>query len=159
MGQSRRSSGRIERWNSHSPRASSILLRGYILASLIILSRSDLVLAHHAAQKANAACIAGNRYRRRVCLAEINTVRTGLAALALLSATACSTHDGDGSSPPQVIADGRTVYVLNAATEQEARASAVGICRIHGGNAVLNGMVQYRRHHTLFPAAEFDCTN
>jgi len=24
---------------------------------------------------------------------------------------------------------------------------------------VFNGMIQYRRHHTVYPAAEFDCTN
>jgi hypothetical protein len=79
----------------------------------------------------------------------------GLAALA----AACAPKDGDGHSSPLTIADGRTVYVLNAATEQEAQASATSICRGRGGNAVYNGMIQYRRHRKSYPAVEFDCTN
>jgi hypothetical protein len=89
----------------------------------------------------------------------MNARKTALLGLVVLGATACTTPNGDGPSSPQTITDGRSVYVLNAASEQEARATAVSICRSRGGNAVFNGMVQYRRHHTVFPAAEFDCTN
>jgi hypothetical protein len=86
-------------------------------------------------------------------------LKLALLELAVLGATACATSDGDGRSGPRTITEGRSVYVLNAATEQEARASAVSICRSRGGTAVFNGMIQYRRHHTVYPAAEFDCTN
>ena len=89
----------------------------------------------------------------------MNALKNALLGLAVLGATACASNNGDGHPSPQTVTEGRSVYVLNAATEQEARASAVGICRGRGGNAVFNGMVQYRRHHTIFPAAEFDCTN
>jgi hypothetical protein len=81
-----------------------------------------------------------------------------LLGLAVLAA-ACAPKDGDGHSGPQTIAEGRAVYVLNAATEQEAQASATSICRGRGGNAVYNGIIQYRRHRTIYPAVEFDCTN
>jgi hypothetical protein len=89
----------------------------------------------------------------------MNALKNALLGLAVLGAAACATKDGDGRSGPQAITEGRAVYVLNVATEQEARASAVSVCRARGGSAVFNGMVQYRRHHTIFPAAEFDCTN
>jgi hypothetical protein len=88
-----------------------------------------------------------------------------LLGLVVLVAAACSTNDGPGRSGPEVVTEGRTIYVLNVATEQEGRASAVSTCRAQGGNAVFNGMVQYHRHedappyHTPpFLAARFGCT-
>jgi hypothetical protein len=89
----------------------------------------------------------------------MNALKMALVALAALGGAACTTLDGDGHPGPKAITEGHSVYVLNAATEQEARASAMSICRSRGGTAVFNGMIQYRRHHTVYPAAEFDCTN
>jgi hypothetical protein len=89
-------------------------------------------------------------------------LKNALLALAVLGSAACATKAGDA---PQVVTEGKAVYVLNVATEQDARASAVSICRARGGNAVFNGMVQYHRHednppyHTVLRAAGFDCTN
>jgi hypothetical protein len=85
--------------------------------------------------------------------------KTALLGLAVLGAAACTTPTGDGPAGPKAITEGHSVYVFNAATEQEARASAMSICRGRGGTAVFTGMIQYRRHHTVYPAAEFDCTN
>jgi hypothetical protein len=90
-------------------------------------------------------------------------LKNALVWLAVLSAAACATKDGDGHSGPEVVAEGRVLYVLNVATEQEARASAVSTCRARGGNAVFNGMIQFRRGREdanyPLPAARFDCTN
>src|SRR5262249_54981421 len=81
----------------------------------------------------------------------MTALKNALLALALLGAAACATRDGDGPSRPEVVTEGKVVYVLNVATEQEAWAAAVGTCRARGGNAVFNGMVQYQRHEEAPP--------
>jgi hypothetical protein len=93
------------------------------------------------------------------------TLNNALVGLALLGAVACATKDGDGSSRPEVVTEGKVVYVLRTVTEEEARAPAVSLCRARGGNAVFGGVVQYHRHddtppyRTVLRAAQFDCTN
>jgi hypothetical protein len=93
----------------------------------------------------------------------MTALKNALLGLAVLGAAACATKGGDEPSGPEVVTEGRTVYVLNVATEQEARMSAVSTCRSRGGNAVFNRMVQYRRgrEESAYPvrAAAFDCTN
>jgi hypothetical protein len=87
----------------------------------------------------------------------------GLAVMGVVAA--CATKDGDEPSGLEVVTEGRAVYVLNVATEQEAQASAVSICRARGGNAVFNGMVRYHRHddspphHKFLRAAGFECAS
>ena len=91
-------------------------------------------------------------------------LKNALLGLAVLGIAACSTKAGDGPSGPQVVTQGTAVYVLDVDTEQEARASAVSTCRARGGDAVFNGMTQFRRHednppyHTVRRAAGFNCT-
>ena len=91
-------------------------------------------------------------------------LKNALVGLAVLGTAACSTKAGDAPSEPQVVTEGKAVYVLNVDTEQEARASAASIGRARGGDAMFNGMTQFRRHednppyHTVRRAAGFNCT-
>jgi hypothetical protein len=92
--------------------------------------------------------------------AETIDVKVGLVCIAALVLAACATDTTLGpSASPRVVAEGRSVYVVNVATEQEGRASAVSLCRQRGGTAVFSEMVKYRYHHTVSMAAHFDCTN
>jgi hypothetical protein len=72
----------------------------------------------------------GNLQEARANMPALKNAFLGLAAL---GTAACSTKAGDGPSGPQVVTEGKAVYVLNVATEQEA--SAVSVCRARGGNA------------------------
>jgi hypothetical protein len=87
--------------------------------------------------------------------------KAGLVCLAALGTAACATDTTGQSANPRVIAEGRSIYVVNVTTEQEGRALAVSPCRERGGTAVFAGMIQYRyhHHHSVAPAAQFDCTN
>jgi hypothetical protein len=76
--------------------------------------------------------------------------KVGLACIAALELAACATEATlGGAASPRVVADGRSVYVVNVSTEQEGRASAVSVCRGRGGTAVFSEIVQYR-HSTRF---------
>ena len=95
----------------------------------------------------------------------MTALKNALVGLAVLGAAACATKGGDEPSGPEVVAEGPAVYVLNVATEQDARASAVSVCRGRGGSAVFNRMLLYHRHedappyhYMRVPAARFDCT-
>jgi hypothetical protein len=91
---------------------------------------------------------------------EMIDMKVGLVCIAVLQLAACTT-DALTAEPAnqRVVAEGRSVYVVNAATEQEGRASAVSLCRQRGGTAVFNEIVQYRHKHKVSTAAHFDCTN
>ena len=91
---------------------------------------------------------------------ELIDMKVGLVCIAALQLAACATDALTGDLANQrVVAEGRSVYVVNAATEQEGRASAVSLCRQRGGTAVFNEIVQYRHKHKISTAAHFDCTN
>jgi len=86
-------------------------------------------------------------------------VKVGLICIAALELAACATDTTlGGAASPRVVAEGRSVYVVNVTTEQEGRASAVSLCRARGGTAVFSEIVQYRHKHKVSPAAHFDCT-
>jgi hypothetical protein len=91
--------------------------------------------------------------------ADMIDVKVGLACIAALALAACETDTLSGQSGnPRVVAEGRSVYVVNVTTEQEGRASATSVCRGRGGSAVFTEIVQYRHKHKVSPAAHFDCT-
>ena len=58
----------------------------------------------------------------------------------------------------QVVIDGRTVYVVNAETEQAGHSAAVSACRAGGGSPVFVEIVQFRQKRTSRKAAKFSCT-
>ena len=89
----------------------------------------------------------------------------GVLKMGLLCTTALQVAGCAGSTTTEeqgnvrVVADGRSVYVVNVSTEQAGRAYAVSTCRERGGTAVFSEMVQYRYRRKTSPAARFDCTN
>ena len=86
-------------------------------------------------------------------------MKIGVVCFGVLGVAACATDaEIDQSARQRVVTEGRSVYVVHVATEQEGRASAVSICRQRGGTAVFSEIVQFKYRRTRTTAAHFDCT-
>ena len=90
---------------------------------------------------------------------EMVETKIGLVCVAALGMAACANDATTGSSSRQrVIIEGRSVYVVKVATEQEGRAS-VSICPRPGRRWRFSEIVNYLYRRTYTTAARFECTN
>jgi hypothetical protein len=87
----------------------------------------------------------------------MTAIRLLVSALAVLTIGGCSA-EGDAHHPLRAVVDGKSVFVLNATTRDEATPVADAACKQHGSVAVFHGFMQYRGYRVpRTDSAWFEC--
>lgn len=77
--------------------------------------------------------------------------------LVMLAVGACAKSPNHASKQQEVKADGMSVTITHATSEEEARPLAEDYCRTHGGAASFKGMMQYRTRREITKVVAFEC--